>query len=81
MTNPTFQHRHYRRIAAAIAERRMALNARTNDRAKYFDAAVAESDAVIAALSRIFADDNPNFDSTRFRLACIGMPIDKDKLK
>jgi hypothetical protein len=61
--NPTFQHRHYARIASMLSP--------TVDK---FD-----RDALIAEFADMFAADNDRFDRERFLAACYGNPTRKDR--
>jgi hypothetical protein len=63
MANPVFQHRHYKAIAARIAEFKCLPVGENNQWA------IAES------FAGMFAADNDRFDRDRFLAACKGQPI------
>jgi hypothetical protein len=65
--NPTFQHRHYKEIAALIAEVRQIHG--------------DSLDEFQGALAHLFARDNERFSRARFLAACNGQPINgKDRV-
>lgn len=65
-----FQHRHYKAIAAVIAD------------FKYLPLEADNRSYVAEAFTEMFAKDNPRFDRARFVAACMGQPINgRDKVR
>lgn len=69
MNNPVFQHRHYKAIAAVIAEMS----------AEGFP---ATTDHLVMKFGDLFAGDNDRFSPERFDAACRGKPSNgRDKVR
>ena len=67
---PVFEHRHYKAIAAEIAEMR------------YLPIGADAQGAVIERFVALFASDNPRFDRARFLAAASGKPVNgRDKVR
>ena len=67
---PVFQHRHYKAIAALIAEMR------------YLPIGADAQGAVIERFVTMFEQDNPRFDRARFLAAANGKPSNgRDKVR
>lgn len=74
MTKPVFEHRHYKAIAACLADMQQVASMTPG-------IAFTPKEAV-THLAMLFASDNPRFDRARFLAAANGKPINgRDKVR
>jgi len=74
MTKPVFEHRHYKAIAACLADMQQV--------AGMTPGIAFTPGEVVAHLAMLFASDNPRFDCARFLAAASGKPSNgRDKVR